>query len=171
MKVFYLRSDVCVVLNSATFYIDIAFLFFLSHPERIKIDSGRSILTKRRHKMGSSSTLSKGLASWKFGRVHPFLAGVPHFRYLCFMLYALLIARGKPRIPLSCSVFTMRLIQTATHDTAASLPTLRAYQKECIDKCLNELALGTKRQIVSLPVGAWSRTTGTVYGTISHNHN
>ena len=33
------------------------------------------------------------------------------------------------------------------------IPTLRKYQQECIESCLNELKLGTRKQIVSLPVG------------------
>lgn len=71
------------------------------------------------------------------------------------MLNALLTARGKLRIPMSCSLLNSRLIHAATHDTMS--PTLREYQKTCIDKCLNELALGTRRQIVSLPVGMYPR--------------
>ena len=32
-------------------------------------------------------------------------------------------------------------------------PTLRNYQQECIQSCLDEFKLGIRKQIVSLPVG------------------
>ncbi|KAI9021032.1 P-loop containing nucleoside triphosphate hydrolase protein [Phycomyces nitens] len=38
--------------------------------------------------------------------------------------------------------------------TNSLTPTLRKYQQECIDACLNKLSEGVRRQVVSLPVGS-----------------
>ena len=52
----------------------------------------------------------------------------------------------------------MRLGHGARHLSA--VPSLRPYQEECIDKCINKfMREGVRRQAVSLPVGS-GKTVG-----------
>ncbi|KAI9488384.1 hypothetical protein BDB00DRAFT_848229 [Zychaea mexicana] len=62
---------------------------------------------------------------------------------------------------IACSLLCLRrgystaTVAAATRTAAETvIPTLRNYQHECIESCLNQLKQGHRKQIVSLPVGS-----------------
>lgn len=49
--------------------------------------------------------------------------------------------------------FVSKASKAPRSSTAPVIPTMRDYQRECVQICLDSLAQGARKQVVSLPVG------------------
>lgn len=79
---------------------------------------------------------------------------VKHFQLLCFFSLSFLTMRHFGKLILRRAFVTKAAVSPRPLATTV-IPTMRDYQRECVQICLDSLAQGARKQVVSLPVGMW----------------